>query len=529
MVISFLPILALVIQTVTAVAVPNVTARQSTSFNNPVLWEDLADLEVIRVDNAFYYTASTMHYSPGAPILRSFDLVNWEYIGHSVPSLDFDSSAYDLASGTQAYVKGIWASTLQHRPSTGTFFWLGCIEFSRTYVYTAPAITGPWNKASTLNTCYYDAGMLIDDDDTIYVAFGQTTISVAQLSADGLTEVRHQVVYNSTVGTLEGSRFIKRNGVYYILVTGPPDKEYVLRSTSGPFGPYTIQSLVLVVSPPVSSGGSPHQGGFVETQNGDWFYMAFIDAYPGGRMPVLAPVTWDSAGWPSVQLQNGGWGASYPSPLPAQPVTSPVGTDTFSSSSLSPQWEWNHNPDNSAWQLNNGLVLRTATVTSDLYAARNTLTHRILGPKSSGTILLDFTNMQDGDKAGLAMFRDISAWIGMQQTGNTRELVMVSGLSMGPTSNPPWETTNTGSVVATASISGTQVWLRATADIAPAGTKIATFSYSTDGQSFTNLGGSFTMNTDWEYFIGYRFGIFNYATKALGGSVTVKSFDIALA
>lgn len=53
----------------------------ANAFRNPVRWEDLADLDVFRVDDIFYYSASTMHYSPGAPLLSSFDLVNWEYVG----------------------------------------------------------------------------------------------------------------------------------------------------------------------------------------------------------------------------------------------------------------------------------------------------------------------------------------------------------------------------------------------------------------------------------------------------------------
>jgi beta-xylosidase len=77
-----------------------------------------------------------MHYSPGAPILRSYDLVNWEYVGHSVPTLGWGSK-YDLASGQRAYVKGIWASTLRYRKSNGKWYWIGCIEFSKTYIYTA--------------------------------------------------------------------------------------------------------------------------------------------------------------------------------------------------------------------------------------------------------------------------------------------------------------------------------------------------------------------------------------------------------
>ena len=129
---------------------------------------DLADDEVIRVDDTFYYTASNMHYSPGAPILRSYDLVNWEYAGHAIPVLDF-AAKYDL-SGGHAYIKGTWASTLQYRKSNKTFYWLGCIEFSKTYVYTATAVEGPWQKHPAIGNCYYDAGMLVDDDDKLYVA-----------------------------------------------------------------------------------------------------------------------------------------------------------------------------------------------------------------------------------------------------------------------------------------------------------------------------------------------------------------------
>jgi beta-xylosidase len=150
-----------------------VSAAQSTphtgaTFQNPVLWEDLADIDVFRVGDAYYYSASNMHYSPGAPILRSYDLVNWEYVGHAIPVLDF-SPAYNLDGG-RAYVKGSWASFLGYRKSNKTFYWGGCIEFSKTHIYTAPAAEGPWTKKAVIDHCYYDAGLLVDDDDTMYVA-----------------------------------------------------------------------------------------------------------------------------------------------------------------------------------------------------------------------------------------------------------------------------------------------------------------------------------------------------------------------
>jgi beta-xylosidase len=267
-------------------------------ITNPVLWEDLADIDIFRVDNTFYYSASIMHYSPGAPILRSFDLVNWEFAGHSVPRLDFGSK-YDL-NGGRGYVRGIWASFLNFRRSNNTFYWGGCVDFAQTHIY-------------------------------------------------GLSQVGTQQVFQtpSSIGTLEGARFYKRNGAYYIFLTRPANGQYILKSTSGPFGPYTIRQLLLNLPGPIPGGGVPHQGGLVQTQNGDWYYMAFVDAYPGGRVPVLAPITWTADGWPVLQLVNGAWGTSYPPPnLPPPPraVKPPTGTDTFTT--MGPEWEWNHNPDN---------------------------------------------------------------------------------------------------------------------------------------------------------------------------------------
>ncbi|WP_413098330.1 glycoside hydrolase 43 family protein [Streptomyces sp. Inha503] len=506
-----------------AAVTPTAAAAQ---FTNPVIWQDFADIDIIRVGNAYYYSASTMHYSPGAPILRSYDLVNWEFAGHSVPVLDFGSK-YDL-SGSRAYVKGVWASSLAYRPSNRTFYWLGCIEFSRSYIYTAPSVEGPWTRLTTINNAYYDAGLLIDSDDTMYVSYGNTTISVAQLSADGRTQVRAQQVFTtpSSVGTLEGSRFYKINGNYYIFLTRPANGQYILKSTSGPFGPYTMRQVLLNLGGPVSGGGVPHQGGLVQTQNGAWYYMAFVDAYPGGRIPVLAPVTWTSDGWPVVQLVNGAWGASYPSPAavgaPPHQAAPLTGVDTFDGTFLKPTWEWNHNPDNTKWSVNNGLTLRTATVTNDLYWARNTLTHRIQGPTSTATIQLDHSAMRDGDRAGLALLRDSSAWIGVKRDGGATRVAMVSGLTM----DGNWNTTGTGTELASAAVQGGRIWLRVTADIRPGAGRPGTFSYSTDGTNFIRLGPSFTMGNDWRFFMGYRYAIFNHATQALGGSVNVTRFEL---
>jgi beta-xylosidase len=497
----------------------------STPYTNPVIWQDFADIDIIRVDDTYYYSASSMHYSPGAPILRSYDLVNWEFAGHSVPTLDFGQK-YDL-NGGRAYVDGIWASTLNYRPSNRTFYWAGCVDFNDTHIYTAGNVEGPWTRHATIDNCYYDAGLLIDDNDTMYVAYGNTDISVAQLSADGRTQVRAQQVFSTppNVGTLEGARFYKRGNSYYIFLTRPANGQYILKSDNGPFGPYTMRQLLLDLPGPIQGGGVPHQGGLVRTQHGQWLYLSFVDAYPGGRVPALAPITWTGDGWPVLQTVDGRWGVNYPYPDVPQPprqVKPLIGTDTFDGTTLGPQWEWNHDPDTARYSVNNGLALRTATVTNDLYLARNTLTHRIQGPTSTGTVELDYGTMRDGDRAGLAMLRQSSAWIGVKRDNSATRVVMTNGLTM----DGDWNTVGTGTEAASAPISGGKVWLRANADIRPGANRQARFSYSTDGTTFTPLGPAFTLDNTWQFFMGYRFGIFNYATQALGGSVTVRRFDL---
>jgi beta-xylosidase len=502
-------------------------ATCATTFTNPIIWEDLPDNEIIRVDDVYYFSASSFHHSPGAPILRSWDLVHWEYLAHSVPVLDYNDN-YNLVGGRN-YNNGIWASSLQYRKSDQTFYWLGCMHNSGgSYLYTAKNIEGPWTKHATSN-CYYDVGLLIDDDDTMYVAYGNSTISVAQLSPDGTKQVKSQAVLESPadVGTLEGSRFNKINGDYYIFTTQYANGEYVLRSTTGPFGPYTLKKFAvrLAYAGAAGSGGSPHQGSVIQTQNGDWYYMGFNDAYPGGRIPVLAPVTWTD-GWPSVTLVNGKWGGSYPFPkLPcgAGKVKPLIGTDEFTTKELAPQWSWNHNPDNTKWSAGDGLTLQTTTVTDDLFSARNTLVRRMVGPTSTATVKLDYSAMKDGDVAGLVAFRDWSAWIGIKKTASGTKVAMVKDVKL----DTSWKTTNKGTEVASASVSGGVIWLRMLANVRTdsGGAKVS-FQYSTNGTQFTDLGTSFALQKDWQFFMGYRYGIFNYATQALGGAIKVASFAL---
>ena len=215
--------------------------------------------------------AFSIQYARNTLICRSI------LTGHSVPSLDFnDPAAYSLENGQQAYVRGIWASSMRYRPSNGMFYWIGCVDFNQTYIYSASDPTGAWTQTGQIETCYYDCGLLFDADDTPYVAYGNTNISIATLNSDLTAELSTTRVFNGTF-YIEGSRLYNINGTYYVLNPQPANREWTLKSSGGIFGPYEQQ--VLADRPPSGTPGSgyPHQGGIVDTPAGDWYYMSFID------------------------------------------------------------------------------------------------------------------------------------------------------------------------------------------------------------------------------------------------------------
>ncbi|KAH7138746.1 glycosyl hydrolase family 43 protein [Dendryphion nanum] len=495
----------------------HVQVNGQATFQNPIVYEDFPDNDVFMgPDNAFYFSASNFHYSPGAPILKSYDLVNWQLIGHSIPRLNF-GDGYDLAPGQRAYRGGTWASTLRYRKSNGLWYWIGCTNFWNTWVFTSKSVEGPWTNSANLGggNCYYDNGLLIDDDDTLYVVYGSGQVNVAELARDGLSQVKSANVLNATqVGadSIEGNRMYKINGTYYILNDRPGSTTYIWKSKS-PWGPYEAKILVDSVSSPLQGGGSPHQGSIVQT--------------PKGRLPVLAPIKWGSDGFPVlVKGTNGQWGQSYPMPLPARPLKNWTTTYKFQGNTLPPAFEWNHNPDVTKYTVNNGLTLSTASVTDDIYSARNTLTHRIHGEYPVGTVQIDFTNMADGDRVCLAAFRDRSAYIGIHRDGSQYTLTTKFNMTMDEFGGP---TLDIGQIkdskILPAGVK--KIWLRTKLDARPNGTNDAIFFYSTDGENFIQLSNAYKMYTGWAFFLGYRFGIINHATKALGGSVKVLSFITA--
>lgn len=141
-------------------------------------------------------------------------------------------------------------------------------------------------------------------------------------------------------------------------------------------------------------------------------------------------------------------------------------------------------------------------ITTDWYAARNTVTRRQLGPTSTATIQMNISGMKSGDRAGLGLLRDVSAYIGVWRSGSTFTVNMVNNITM----NLSWVTTNTGATAASAAETATTLWFRIISNSTPAGDS-GTFWYSTDGTTFKQLGPSFSTDTDWHFFEGQRYAM----------------------
>ena len=476
-------------------------------FTNPVIFGDFPDPDVIRVGDTYYMVSTTMHIFPGATILQSKDLVNWEYACNPLESIEA-SDAYSLIGGKQRYSRGQWATSLQHK--NGKFYMLFTTLDEGGYLLTADNIKGPWKK-QRLENGFYDCGILFDGDDT-YIAYGINNIHIAKVDENFKRIEDREVARYSVKQGLEGSRLYKIGDYYYIYATygGVPAYQTIFRSKEI-YGPYEEKFLL--------DDRNIHQGALVTTPDGEWWTMLFADKGAYGRTPYLLPVSWKE-GWPAINV-NKDKSEIYRKPAATAPCCQPglPTNDNFRHYDLAPQWGWNHNSDKSKWSLTQRpgyLRLHTASITSNLYHARNTLTQRILGYHGGdgltyGTIAIDISNMKDGDIAGLAVMQDPTAFIGVKQEGK-KHYIAHSTLSLRKATSEESKG---------ARIKAKTLYLRAVTDYR---SSKARFFYSTDNKEYIPFGDEMEMRFDLSVFTGNKFAIFNYATKALGGYIDVDWF-----
>ena len=519
----------------------NAQTAQQAPVKNPMLWADVPDPDVIRVGDTFYLVSTTMHLMPGGPIMASKDLKNWETVGYIFDRLT-DSPKYDLLNGT-VYGRGQWATSLKYH--NGKFYALLAPNergaMGDTYIFSAEKAEGPWTIVSRMRH-FHDCSLFFDDDGRVYVIYGTGEMMELKPDLSDVIEGTHQQLFQreeDEKGILEGSRMIKHNGKYYLLMIshvyapGKHRREVCYRADNIR-GPYEKQ--VILES---EFGGFSYeaQGTIVDTPDGDWIGIIFQDRGGVGRVLTVMPCRWVN-GWPMLGDENGKVPETVRPLVNGQPATAIVKSDDFSSDKLGLHWQWNHNPIDEAWSLKERpgyLRLKTNRVVSNLYLAPNTLTQRMEGPTCSGTIAIDISKMKDGDCAGLAAFNSDTGALVIKKKGKNLVLEMVE-MSVTLTDLDK-EVTNVEEKViesiplnAQLSTLNAQLFLRIDADFRPVnghGRDAANFYYSIDGSQWTQIGTKdYRLNFDWRrFFMGSKFGIFCYATKKKGGYVDIEAFN----
>lgn len=493
-----------------------VRAGAQTTVTNPILWADIPDISILRVGDKFYMTQTTMHMAPGVPIMESSDLVHWRTISYCYSTMA-NSDAFNLANGKNAYGNGSWASSIRYK--NGTYHVLvPSNTTSRTHLYTSKDIRGPWKE--TIFPFWHDPSLVLEDDGTNYVVYGNGDIRIVELNAD-LTAVKSGGVskilipdasgFAGSVGLKsEGSHLEKINGWYYeftiCYVNGKGRTQLVHRSKTL-LGTY--EGKIALQSDGVA------QGSVVQMKDGSWMGYLFQDNGSVGRSPWIMPVSFPND-WP---LYNNGVArksfsmANVGSAAGSGFVTS----DDFSTTTMPLEWQWNHNPDNANWSLSarpGHYRIKTGRIDANVLLARNTLTQRTFGPKCSGRISLDASGMKDGDVAGLLALQQDYGYVAVKKTGTALDVVMVNAA------------TGTPSQVASAAITASKVFLRIDMDFTNKTDK-ATFFYSTDSSNWRQIGNTLQMSyTLPAHFMGYRFGLFNYATKTTGGTADFDWYQI---
>ncbi|MBQ8960706.1 MAG: family 43 glycosylhydrolase [Ruminococcus sp.] len=512
---------------------PMVSSAAST-FNNPVIWSDVPDTDVIRVGDTYYMVSTTMFFSPGAPIMKSKDLVSWEMCNYIYDTLA-DGDVQNLTNGKNDYAHGQWATSLRYH--NGTYYaFFGSYGTGKSYIYKTDDIeNGTWTR-SELNGMYHDASLLFDDDGRNYLVYGTGEIKIKELNSDmtgfkqgGADKTLFKTGIEGYVPG-EGSHIQKIGDYYYIFIIAWPSgsvrTEYCYRSKDL-LGSY--ESKVVLSSGVGSYGSGAAQGGIVDTPDGKWYGMVFQDHGAVGRIPVLVPVDWQND-WPIMGV-NGKAPVTFTMDTD-QTGTSLAGDDDFSytSNDLALEWQWNHNPDDTAWSVterDGWLRLHNKSIASNILNARNTLTMRTEGPACSSYIKLDTAGMKPGDRAGLSAFQLKFGNIGVYVTDSGAKKIYMatnSGDSVDQSSEK---------IQAEADLSGDEVYLKADFTFSSVGSDMsasnnidkANFYYSYDGSNWTKLGSELSMSYDLKLFTGYRSAIYSYPTKSTGGYADIDFFE----
>lgn len=483
---------------------------------NPLTGMDYPDPDVIRVGDTYYMISTTMHFFPGAGILRSHDLIHWEICSYIYDTLEHTPG--EILEGEETvYGHGMWAASLRYHAGR---FYVAFIahEWPKTFLFTAENIEGPWTR-QYIDGVYHDCSLLFDDDGRVYIVYGNRDIRLTELKEDlsgpkegGLDRIIVRDAPGDFLG-YEGSHLYKINGKYVLFLIHSRQREW-----------YRTQACFVADDlEGVWAGGEvyygdldnlhsgPAQGGIVDTPDGRWFSVVFQDRGAIGRIPVLIPVTWNRFGYPvfgeaeqdiSNTCTRPGWAVQ---PLYAD--------DDFTSPVLKNVWQFNHEPREGCWETGNGAyVIRTDKISRTVEFARNTLTQRTVLPGCTAEVTVNAESLQAGDVAGLCLLIGSYGLIGIERNEEGYALVMKARK---PREREEQEY---------ARIPWNQAEVRLRAAVRFPGLEGRVCFEYLDASVWKPLGPEHTMTFALDHFTGCRFGLFLYSTRISGGRAAFSRF-----
>lgn len=497
------------------------------TYVNPVLHADYSDPDVCAVDGHYYMTASSFNCTPGLPILHSEDLVNWEIINYAIK----DVEPFDFFSKPQ-HGKGVWAPSIRHHNGEFYIYW-GDPDFGIFMVKTKD-IYGEWDKPVLVKAGkgMIDPCPLWDDDGKVYLAHAwagsrakfNSVITVCEMNSEGTAIVSNPVLAfdgnDGTNHTIEGAKFYKHNGYYYIFAPAggvATGWQLVLRSKNV-FGPYESK---IVMSQGKTDINGPHQGAWVDTPSGEAWFLHFQDKGAYGRVLHLNPMEWKSD-WPVIGVDTDGDGCGEPVHEYRKPnigktvgIVTPVESDEFNSTELGLQWQWHANyQDTFGFTTNMGYIRIYSHILSkdfvNFWEVPNLLLQKFPAEEFTATTKLKVSAKDDGQMSGLIVMGWDYAYLGVEKSGKGFILKYVQ--CKDAEQKTPEKTSVVGILDKCRTFEAglypnyeIDIYLKVKVE---AGGKCS-FYYSTDGKRFHNVGDTFIARQG--KWIGAKVGLFSVA------------------
>lgn len=526
--------------------------KPTQNIANPIIFSDVPDIDIIRVGNDYYMTSTTMHLCPGVPIMHSTDLKHWEIINYVYDILETNGNA--TLNGGEAYGNGSWASSIKY--VNGMFhICFVANEQNKTYIYhTKDLRSKNWSR-SEFQGKFHDPALFYDDTTgRAFVAYGNSKIMIHELTPD-FTALKEDGVHQLLVDArdpncglgAEGSH-LYRHGDYYYLFNIDWPRNSVRRETCyrakdllGQWERKTVLETTINAGVGAFGRNGIAQGGIVDTPNGEWMGFFFQDQGPLGRAPIFVPMEWKD-GWPEFPSQYKNSTSTTIGTI-QNAITS---SDEFDGKynpgntnciAVGPEWQWNHNPINEAWNLTEHpgwLRLKTASIAPHVFLARNSLSQRLPGPRCTTEVLMDAQGMKAGDRAGICAFQSNYASIGVEKNSKgKKELVVRTRSSKGKSRNAFISNEDDSEIALVQKLKKDKVYLRISYvfyenEMTKGQANTVRLSYSYDGKKWTDSGVVLKMQYTLDMFMGYRTLLYNYATKATGGYVDFDYYHLTI-